>query len=241
MKRVLAIALMLALSAAGQAKARDCAPFNGPYGYYGNPWCNEDSGNRGASSPKRSKRKPARKARSKPRPPKKVDTAKTPAEKRPAKAETRVEDENSSISSLETEPIEDRTPLEHETNPAAELAQTNTGTISAGEMSAAEWSDCAGHFYYVSQSMPESHEWKEGMGALGKMAAAAAGFREAADRGQEALKQFDQDFDVQQLIDKHLPNLSAYTNSETYMSAYRDKCFEPTVAFSDRLRAWLGQ
>ena len=48
-----AIALVAALSAPGDAsaagrkphkrppaaEARDCTPFNGPFGYYGNPWC----------------------------------------------------------------------------------------------------------------------------------------------------------------------------------------------------------
>jgi len=49
-----ALAALIALSAAAslaearqvkklkpqdQAVARDCHPFNGPFGYYGNPWC----------------------------------------------------------------------------------------------------------------------------------------------------------------------------------------------------------
>jgi hypothetical protein len=112
--------------------AVECRPYNGPFGYYGDPWCNTGGDRKpGASSPKRSNREPAYKATNKPRPTKEVDTAKTtPAKTTPATKEAEVENENSSIAraSLETDKTGEQTTVEAETKPTAEPAPTNTAS-----------------------------------------------------------------------------------------------------------------
>ena len=183
MKRIVATALTLALSATGQAEARDCTPYNGPYGYYGNPWCDADASNRGAPSSKRSNRKPARKA-------------------------------------------------------TKQAHKATTGVISADEMSASEWRDCAGHFYFLRQSLHETGgtekmlTWVAGMAIT---ASNAALFKDITERGTEEPTELN----PKQLMDEYLRKRSTYPNDEAYMVAYRDKCRGPTEAFMKRYAEWL--
>jgi hypothetical protein len=113
-----------------QAKARDCTPTNGPFGYYGNLWCKADGGrNDGASSRKRTKQEPAYKAAKSPIVTKKVDTTETKkAAESESPAEKAVENQNSSIAraSPETDKSSEQTALEGETKPMSDPAPTNS-------------------------------------------------------------------------------------------------------------------
>jgi len=214
MKRIFATALTLALSATVQAEARDCTPYNGPYGYYGNPWCDADAGNRGAPSPERSNRKPARGC--------------TPYNGPYGYYGNPWCDADAGNRGAPS-------PKRSNLKPAR---KATTRMMSADEMSASEWRDCAGHFYFLHQSLHETGgtgkmlTWVAGMAIT---ASNAALIKDVSERGTEEPTELN----PQQLMDEYLRKRSTYANDEAYMVAYRDKCRGPTEAFMKRYAEWL--
>ena len=120
------LALMTVLASAGEM-SYESRGYGGPLGV-GPNFRSSGSGSQQRYSPQRSSRQPARRATSKPRPTKEIDTAKTTPATNTNEAE--VENENSSIAraSLETDETGEQTTVEAETKPTAEPAPTNTAS-----------------------------------------------------------------------------------------------------------------